>query len=93
MIKEKIKRCFRCHGFGHITTACGESDLTGTWRKCGTSRHLEKACTVPDKVCVACERADIKAESHRTDFNKFRDMRAAARSSKGKEGRPQIEPG
>lgn len=47
-------RCYKCHGFGHISGSCQGPDLTKACRRCGETGHVEKECTT--ESCVACQR-------------------------------------
>lgn len=50
-------RCYRCHGFGHSSRHCSGPDLSASFRRCGTTGHVEKFCPAVEDRCVACERA------------------------------------
>ncbi|XP_037932839.1 uncharacterized protein LOC119667608 [Teleopsis dalmanni] len=51
-MRTETKRCFRCHGVGHIQRNCKGPDRTNLCIKCGAPGHKLKACTNPPKCCI-----------------------------------------
>jgi hypothetical protein len=74
-------RCYRCHGFGHVTANCPGPDLTSTCRRCGESGHQEKQCEAGNDRCVACERINAERISHRPGSGQCAALRAARQTT------------
>jgi len=53
-LRQPITRCFRCHGYGHIKTACKGKDRRDQCMTCGQTDHKAKDCMAPPR-CVHCE--------------------------------------
>ena len=55
-----VPRCFKCHGYGHISRHCTVGRLCG---QCGDSGHSRCECTARTSVCVPCTRRGIKCSN------------------------------
>jgi len=55
-----VPRCFKCHGYGHISRHCTVGRLCG---HCGDSGHPRSECTARTSVCVPCTRRGIKCSN------------------------------
>lgn len=52
----RILRCFKCHGLGHMASACNLRESNGVLcRKCGEVGHVMRDCDNPPKcrLCLA----------------------------------------
>ncbi|XP_033222626.1 uncharacterized protein LOC117176483 [Belonocnema kinseyi] len=49
-----VRRCFRCHGFGHIAVSCKEKDRSKSCWKCGKEGHMSSSCK-EEPHCYLCE--------------------------------------
>lgn len=57
-------RCFKCHGYSHVSAECKGPDLTKACRRCGEPGHREKECAT--EQCVACKRlGDVVVAPHK----------------------------
>jgi len=55
-----VPRCFKCHGYGHISRHCAVGRLCG---RCGDSGHSRSECTARNSVCVPCTRRGIRCSN------------------------------
>ncbi|XP_037957889.1 uncharacterized protein LOC119687587 [Teleopsis dalmanni] len=62
-MRTETKRCFRCHGVGHIQRNCKGPDRTTLYIKCGEPEHKLKDCANPPKCCI-CSDAGLKTIDH-----------------------------
>lgn len=63
-IKEylNITRCFKCHGFGHISKVCRNPEQL--CETCGDKNHVKKDCKKKDFQCINCTRNRRKELNH-----------------------------
>lgn len=64
-IKEfvNIMRCFKCHGYGHMTKNCSQEQLC---ENCGQKDHIKSDCPKKDApTCINCIRNKRKSYSHK----------------------------
>ena len=78
--KPQITRCYRCLGFGHISTACRGPDRSKACYGCGGNGHVVKDCT--GKVqCVICKEKN-KENNHLLGSNKCTSFISALNNAK-----------
>jgi len=67
-IREKIQiiRCFKCHGFGHLSWNCRSgADRSKFCRRCGEEGHFAKSCQ-KDSKCMLCDETAEGCSKHTT---------------------------
>lgn len=52
--RTEVKRCFKCLGFGHVSSRCSGHDRRGKCWNCGEEGHLSRVCQRPP-ACSACQ--------------------------------------
>ncbi|XP_022161818.1 uncharacterized protein LOC111027709 [Myzus persicae] len=53
-LRENVKRCFNCLGYGHTRAKCNRIDHRDACSLCATTGHRAAECSNPPR-CVACE--------------------------------------
>lgn len=59
---EDRKRCFRCHGSGHLAATCKGADRTKACFRCGADGHVSVMCKASEDV-RRCFRAQLAVEA------------------------------
>ena len=78
----EVARCFRCQGYGHISSGCtlpGKKDAC--WR-CGGASHVAKECTAA-YGCLTCADREKKDVAHSSGSGSCPITRAELRRMRG----------
>lgn len=62
--RTNVVRCYRCHGYGHISADCKATDRRSACWRCGQEGHKAIACTNEPKCCLCAEQCKDKAVDH-----------------------------
>lgn len=76
-IRERVEivQCYRCLGYGHISTACKGPDRMGLCWICGKDGHKAKECSEQDH-CILCEGKGDAETNHRMGSRKCPSFQA-----------------
>lgn len=64
----EVRRCFRCHGFGHVAAKCKGEDRSKNCMRCNGQDHVAAQCREA-QYCSACKSAGKNAD-HRSGSSK-----------------------
>ena len=78
--RRQVTQCYRCLGFGHISTSCNGPDRRNVCYRCGKVGHVVKDCR-GNAQCILCKDRNM-ADEHLLGSNRCASFTAALNKNK-----------